>query len=186
MYLRYRMQRLKPIWIRADMGCHLLRIIRICPEIPAYPRRTINILNWLLIYSFISKITILIFQWWVIAIMLIVHYHLLIRNCRSLTIKTISPLHHFVENCLLAWLDVGLILLWNWLLIMTTRIVSLRKKISLGVHATIWLRLVSLKSLACKRRLHYWRILYWLSTASICLNWFPKHNTFWLISFTIV
>jgi hypothetical protein len=167
------MQRLKSIWIRTNLGCHLLWIIRICPKIPSYSRRTFNILDWLLIYCFIYEITILIFHWWIAAIMLIVHYHLLIRNCGCLPVQTISPLHHLIKNCLVSWFNVSLILLRNWLLILAARIVPQRKKISFCVHTPIWLRLIILEYLTSKWRLHDGIILYWLATASICLGWFP-------------
>ena len=167
------MQRLKSIWIWTYLGCHLLRIVRIRPEIPSYSWRSFNVLDWLLIYSFINEITILIFHWWIAPIMLIVHYHLLIRHCWGLTIQTISPLHHLVEYCLVAWLNVSLILFRNRLLILTSGIVPQRKKISLCVHSPIWLGLVSLELLTSKRRLHVGVILYWLATAPICLSWFP-------------
>jgi hypothetical protein len=167
------MQGLKPIWIRTNLGCHLLRIKRIRPEIPSYTRRPICILHWLLIYSFIYEITILIFHWWIASIMLIVHYHLLIRNSGCLTIETISSLHHLIEYCLVTWLNIRLILLRNRLFILTTWIVPQRKKISLCVNSLIRLWLVSLKLFTSKWWLHVWVILNWLATASICLSWFP-------------
>ena len=172
------MQWLEAIRISGHVCSHLLWIIRISSKIFTNTRRSFNILYGLCIdcFSRIGKVIILIFHLWIATIMLRVHYHLLIRDCRCLynrvTIQTVSPLHHLIKYCLFPWLNISLILLRNWLLILTTWIISQWKKICFGIHTLIWLRLVSLELITtCKGRLHVRIILDW--TASICLGWLP-------------